>query len=170
MNRRSSGQTFSKKLEEFDPCVVGTLPLGIALPGSDIDIVCHSPDPDAFTRKVWSEFGAFEAFEIFQWTSKRRPIVARFIWGGWPFELFGASLPAREQHAFLHFEIERRLLALDNGQFRSRIMQERLRGLKTEPAFATTLGIDGDPYDGLLALASETDDQLMTRLLRLNER
>jgi hypothetical protein len=39
--------------------------------------------------------------------------------------------------------------------------------MKTEPAFAAVLGIAGDPYVGLLALARESDTDLRARLERL---
>jgi hypothetical protein len=96
-------------LRPFDPRIVGTLPLGVAVPGSDIDIVCHAPDPNAF-------------------------------------------------------EVERRLLALDDGRLRRAVGVQRANGLKTEPAFAAVLGIEGDPYMGLLELAAETDAELSARL------
>ena len=44
-------------LRDCDPHVAGTLPLGIDVPGSDIDILCHAADADAFTQLVWSAFG-----------------------------------------------------------------------------------------------------------------
>ena len=151
-------------LKPFDPRIVGTLPLGIAVPGSDIDIVCHAPDPNAFVDIVWAHYRSADDFLLYRWTSGTRPAIARFVWDGWPFELFGDLLPVDRQQGWIHFEVERRLLALDDGRLRRAVGKLRADGLKTEPAFAAVLGIPGDPYRGLLELSAETDVALRGRL------
>jgi hypothetical protein len=40
-------------LARFDPRITGTLPLGVSLPGSDIDILCHAPEPDDVADCLW---------------------------------------------------------------------------------------------------------------------
>lgn len=152
-------------LKPFDPHIVGTLPLGIAVPGSDIDIVCHALDPNAFADIVWTHYQSADDFVLYRWTSGTRPAIARLVWDGWPFELFGDQLPVRQQRGWIHFEVERRLLALDDGRLRRAVGKLRADGLKTEPAFAAALGISGDPYRGLLELAAETDAELRARLV-----
>ncbi|WP_027580374.1 DUF4269 domain-containing protein [Bradyrhizobium sp. Ai1a-2] len=154
-------------LRAFDPRVVGTLPLALSVPGSDIDIVCHAFDPVAFAATIWRQYQSCVGFRLYQWTSSGQPVVARFEWGGWPFEVFGDARPVDQQHGWLHFEIEKRLLALDDGRLRKAVLQQRSAGIKTEPAFAAVLGIEGDPYRGLLELASESDVQLRARLYSL---
>ncbi|QOZ36099.1 DUF4269 domain-containing protein [Bradyrhizobium sp. CCBAU 53421] len=151
-------------LKPFDPRIVGTLPLGLAVPGSDIDIVCHAPDPNAFAEIVWDHYRSADDFALYRWTSGTRPTIARFVWDGWPFELFGDRSPVDQQQGWIHFEVERRLLALDDGRLRRAVGKLRADGLKTEPAFAAVLGIPGDPYRGLLGLAAETDAALRARL------
>lgn len=100
----------------------------------------------------------------YRWTSGTRPVIARFVRDGWPFELFGDHRPVDQQRGWIHFEVERRLLALDGGTLRRAVGKLRADGLKTEPAFAAVLGISGDPYRGLLQLAAETDAELRARL------
>lgn len=151
----------------FDPRVVGTLPLGLAVPGSDVDIVCHAFDPVGFAEVVWRRYHSCDDFLLYQWASTGRPVIARFAWHGWPFEIFASQRPVDEQQGWLHFEVERRLLALDDGRLRNAVMRLRSLGAKTEPAFAAVLGIAGDPYRGLLDLVHETDDQLRGRLTGL---
>ena len=153
-----------ERLAPFDPRIVGTLPLGLAVAGSDIDIVCHALDPNAFADIVWSHYQSADDFVIYRWTSGTQPVIAGFMWDGWPFELFGDRQPVEQQRGWIHFEVERRLLALDDGRLRRAVGSSRAGGLKTEPAFAAVLGISGDPFRGLLELAHETDAELRARL------
>ena len=55
---------------------------------------------------------------------------------------------------------ERRLLDLGGPYFREAILTLRNRGMKTEPAFASVLGLAGDPYVAMRALFAASDDQL----------
>jgi hypothetical protein len=151
-------------LRDCDPRIAGTLPLGIDVPGSDIDILCHAADADAFTQLVWSAFGDRTGFSIRQWTGEERPVIASFDVDGWAFELFGHPSPVPLQRGWRHFEIERRLLALGGAAFRHAVMERRHRGAKTEPAFADSLRLTGDPYTALLEIHACDDGQL-SRLL-----
>lgn len=151
-------------LAEFDPRVVGTLPIGLAVEGSDIDIVCHASDPDHFADMLWRHFRDAPAFSMYRWTTKDRPTIVRFERDGWPFEIFGGCQPVDEQLGWRHFAIERRLLALDDGRLKEKIMRLRSRGAKTEPAFAAALGVEGNAYSALLAFESCTDADLQNTL------
>ncbi|KWV50021.1 phage capsid protein [Bradyrhizobium macuxiense] len=151
-------------LERFDPRIVGALPLDLAVSGSDIDIVCHAPDPNAFAEVLWQHYRTADGFALYRWRSDTRPVIARFVWDGWPFELFGDTRPVDRQRGWIHFEVERRLLALDDGRLRQAVGARRAAGMKTEPAFAAVLGIGGDPYPGLLDLAAASDAELCALL------
>jgi hypothetical protein len=151
-------------LRDCDPHVAGTLPLGIDIPGSDIDILCNAANADAFTQIVWSAFGEQAGFSIRQWIGEERPVIASFEAHGWAFELFGHPSPVPLQRGWRHFEVERRLLALGGGPFRHAVMERRRQGAKTEPAFAGSLRLEGDPYAALLEIHPHNDGQL-SRLL-----
>lgn len=151
-------------LARFDPHVAGTPPLGLDLPGSDIDVLCHVADTDAFARTVWDFAGNHERFAIHQWAGERRPVVASFVAHGWTIEIFGASCPVVQQSGWRHFTVERRLLMLGGDTFRAAVMGRRRSGLKTEPAFAEVLGLAGDPYSALLDVETRSDADLV-RLL-----
>jgi hypothetical protein len=151
-------------LRGCDPHVAGTLPLGIEVPGSDIDILCHAADAGAFTQLVWSAFGEQAGFSIRQWTGEERPVIASFEVHGWAFELFGHPSPVPLQRGWQHFEVERRLLALGGAPFRHAVMERRRQGAKTEPAFAGALRLEGDPHTALLEIHPHDDGQL-SRLL-----
>lgn len=140
------------RLAGFTPHVAGTPPLRLDTPASDIDLLCHAPDPQAFARHLWREFGAERGFALWQWRGASRPVLARFQAQGWAFEIFGAAEPVAEQAGWRHFVVERRLLALGGTKLRRAVRAARQRGMKTEPAFASVLGLEGDPYAALLAL------------------
>lgn len=65
-----------ERLAGFDPHVAGTPPLGLDLPDSDIDILCHAPDATALTGRLWREFGEYDDFALRQWTDSGRPVMA----------------------------------------------------------------------------------------------
>ncbi|OYW48019.1 MAG: phage capsid protein [Novosphingobium sp. 28-62-57] len=152
------------QLAAFDPHVAGTLPLGLDLPTSDIDILCFAPDPELFVRAVWKAFEVLPEFHIVQRIGHDRPVVARFAHGGWTIELFGQAIPVPKQYGWRHLLVERRLLALGSAAFRNAVMARRRAGLKTEPAFAAVLGLAGDPYQALLELETCADEDLLARL------
>jgi hypothetical protein len=95
-----------------DPHVIGTLPLGVAQPRSDIDIVCCAVDHSEIAALLWEHFRDINGFTIYQWSAKGRPLIARLEAHGWPFSVFVTADPIHEQSGWQHFEIERRLLDL----------------------------------------------------------
>lgn len=153
------------RLAAFDPHVAGTPPLGLDLPGSDIDVLCFAPDGLAFAAAVWREFSDAPGFSLRQWRWADRPVVAGFRLEGWPIELFGQARPVAEQQGWRHFRVESRLLAMGGPPLRAAVRRHREAGRKTEPAFAAVLGLAGDdPYQALLALEARPDDVLRATL------
>lgn len=150
-------------LAPFDPHVAGTPPLGLDVPGSDLDILCHAPDAGPFAQHLWTHFADRAGFAMRQWTGADRPVVAGFVAGGWAFEIFGAAQPVEEQAGWRHFRVEQRLLAVGGARLRTAIMARRQAGMKTEPAVAAALGLCRDPYAALLEL-EELDDASLAKL------
>ncbi|UYY76237.1 DUF4269 domain-containing protein [Sphingomonas sp. R1] len=153
-----------ERLAAFDPHIAGTPPLGLDLPSSDIDILCHAPNPSQFDDGVWRALADCPGFAIWQWRDEDRPVVARFHCAGWVFELFGQALPVIEQAGWRHFQIERRLLALGGAAFRDAVLALRRAGAKTEPAVAELFGLAGEPYATLLTLEPLDDAALGQRI------
>ncbi|MDY8108948.1 DUF4269 domain-containing protein [Fulvimarina sp. 2208YS6-2-32] len=147
-------------LAAYDPRIAGTPPLGLDLPASDIDILCHAPDPVRFTSDVWMAFGSCQDFRVWQWSTADRPVVATFVAYDWRFEVFGQAKPVSEQTGWRHFVVERRLLALGGRRLAACVMAFRRNGLKTEPAFAAALKLQGNPYQTLLGLDDHGDEAL----------
>jgi len=154
------------RLAAFDPHVAGTPPLGLDLPSSDIDILCHAPDLEAFAAATRGAFGHSPQFELGTWAGPPRAVIASFLADDWRVEVFGATCPVAEQAGWRHFEVERRLLALGGPAFRAAIMEARRGGLKTEPAFAERLGLAGDPFAALLEIETRPDTALLCVLAR----
>jgi hypothetical protein len=155
-----------RALAEFDPHLAGTLPLGVDLPTSDLDILCHAAEPEAFAVTLWAAYSGETEFSLRQWISADRPVIASFIAHGWPFQVFGQKKPVKEQNGWRHFIAERRLLKLGGPTFRAAIMRERSCGVKAEPAFATVLGLKGDPYLAVLDLGRCDNGRLNDHLVR----
>ena len=155
-----------RHLAPFDPHVVGTPPLGIDLPGSDIDILCEVSDADAFCHTVWRAFADCPDFSLRQWTSAERAMIAQFTAGNWPIEIFAQAQPVPQQAGWKHYEVERRLLNLGGPAFRDAVMALRQTGVKTEPAFARALALPDNPYTTMLALADAADAALVELLAK----
>ena len=154
-------------LAPFDPRVAGTPPLGLELPGSDIDVLCFAPDSHRFIDTVWRAFSDTPAFTAKQWVDPPRPVIASFEVADWRIELYGEAAPVEQQRGWRHFSVERRLLALGGRDFRAAVLAVRRQGIKTEPAFATVLGLSGDPYIAMLDLDEQGDHSLISMLRAL---
>jgi hypothetical protein len=87
-------------------------------------------------------------------------VIARFRAARLPVEVFGQPLPIDRQRGYRHLLVEARLLAGGGAALRSAVTTERRAGLKTEPAFARALGLDGDPYERLWTLSWREDDEV----------
>jgi uncharacterized protein DUF4269 len=151
-------------LAPFHPHVAGTVPLGLGLPSSDIDVLCFVPDTRIFTDIVWRAFSEAPGFTVKQWVDPPRSLVASFEAAGWQIQLYGEALPVCQQRGWRHFLVEQRLLALGGNSFRMAVLASRHRGMKTEPAFAAVLALKGDPYLALLDLCELGDEALVSLL------
>ena len=160
-------QVFSL-LRAFDPVLVGTIPLDIDIPGSDLDIVCHAAMVDAFARRLRDCFGHCDRFVLRQKMCNGLPtVIGRFAYQGFPVEIFGQPCPVARQHAFRHMLVEERLLRQGGEEVRRQIRRLKAQGLKTEPAFAAVFALEGDPYHTLLRLAETAEG---THLWRRNNK
>ncbi|CAM3844438.1 DUF4269 domain-containing protein [Cohnella lubricantis] len=148
-------------LSLYSPILVGTVPIGIHVPGSDLDIISEVADFEMFAERVQERFGGYPEFTIVRRVVEGvERIKANFMVEAWPVELFGQNKPTERQNGYLHMVIEDRLLRMYGEDFRRRIMQLKRKGLKTEPAFAKLLKLDGDPYQKLLELGDWPDADL----------
>jgi hypothetical protein len=139
------------RLCAYDPVLVGTFPLDLTVPGSDLDIICEVPDMPTF-RQALAEFAAYPKYEVRTASTPKPALVASFEVEGLAVEVFGQAQPTARQNGYRHLVVEARLLAVGGPALRQRVWSLKASGVKTEPAFAQVLGLPGNPYHALLAL------------------
>ena len=150
------------RLSIYNPVLVGTFPLDLTVPGSDLDIICEVLDWATF-RQALAGFAAFPGYAVRPAATAEPALVASFEVEGLAVEVFGQGLPTARQNGYRHLVVEARLLAAGGAALRQRVLALKAKGVKTEPAFAQVLGLAGDPYQVLLAL--ETCDEAVLATL-----
>lgn len=154
-------------LRAYDPVLVGTLPIGVDIESSDLDIICDAGDLIAFEREVTAAFASCEGFRAERKTVEDVPrLVADFFYAGFPIQVFGQPRAVEEQNGYRHMVIEARLLEIGGEAARDEIRWLKRAGYKTEPAFARYLKLAGDPYQVLLEMASLGEDELLRTIGR----
>lgn len=139
--------------KKHSPLVAGTFPLGLSVANSDLDIILQATNLKQFKKDILSNYGHLSKFKIDESIVEGMPsLVAQFEWEGVPFELFAQDRPSVQQRSYQHFLIEEKLLKYCGSDFREKVIANRRRGMKTEPAFAEALSIEGDSYTELLSL------------------
>ena len=138
-------------LREYDPILTGTIPIEIDIPGSDLDIICYCNNHDEFVRLIKNEFSNQEDLSIeTKRINGKETTIARFKSHDFSVEIFGQNIPTKEQMAYRHMIIEYEIMNKMGEEFKTRIVELKKSGIKTEPAFAILLGLEGDPYKALL--------------------
>ncbi len=140
-----------QKLSEFEPVLVGTIPINIDISSSDLDVACYWKDKNHFIEIIKQNFSEEKAFQIYEKEiSGNEAVVANFFTNDFEIEIFGQNLPVQEQFGFRHMIIEAEILEENGEDFRQQIITLKKLGIKTEPAFAQLLHLKGDPYEALL--------------------
>lgn len=142
-----------EKLKKFNPLLTGTIPIEIDLPESDLDIICECSNHKEFTELLSSLFSENKGFNIK--THQRfglKATVCQFWFNDFEIEIFGQNRATEKQNAYRHMLIEYRILQEKGNEFKTEIIGLKVKGLKTEPAFAELLKLEGNPYVELLKL------------------
>lgn len=155
-------------LAAFTPVLAGTFPLGLNVATSDLDVLCEVHDVAAFEATVRAAFGQRPGFAFSRVVgAEPEAWLASFDFEGTHVELFGQPVPPCEQMAHRHLVVEARLLRLGGAWLRERVRSLKRSGVKTEPAFATVLRLNGgDGYAEVLALEACSDKELASLLTR----
>jgi hypothetical protein len=139
------------KLKQFDPIIVGTIPIKIDIENSDLDIICSFADKQEFQKSITDNFSNERNFTIREQSNLDTfAIVANFFLEGFEIEIFGQTIPTKQQFAYRHLIVEHNLLNKYGEAFRQQIIELKRQGYKTEPAFAIALNLTGNPYTELL--------------------
>lgn len=146
-------------LAPYAPVLAGTFPLGIEVEGSDLDIVCQTDDLLEFRNLMEKEFGRLSDFSV-KISGEKDVLTCNFMAENFPVEVYASAQDPLLGNGYRHMWVEYRLLDLLGDTFKEEIIALKKAGIKTEPAFARVLGLDGDPYRAVLALENWPDDRL----------
>lgn len=153
-----------ERLASFNPILVGTVPLGIDIPDSDLDIICQTADIQAWVTEVsriLKEMNQPFQVEVAEKNGGGQAATVCFIHDDFPIELYAENTPSRQQNGYRHMVEEYRILQVLGPSAAVLIREWKREGLKTEPAFARMLGLPGDPYLALLDLCEWSYEQLL---------
>jgi hypothetical protein len=153
-------------LAEYSPVLVGTIPIGIDIESSDLDILLEARDLQALGETLEALYHPKEAH--FGEQNGVAYYVAKLDTENFEIEFFAQERPTSQQNAYRHMLIEARLLNLAGDKAREAIRRMKAEGMKTEPAFGKYFGIVGNPYDALLELEA-WDDANLRKLLTNDE-
>jgi hypothetical protein len=154
-----------RDLEPFHPTLIGSFPLGLQVPGSDLDIACECASLAEFEATLHTSLAAQgQTARIERAPASPEACVASLVCEGLELEVFCQRLPIAEQAGFRHMIVEGRLLALGGAALRERVRALKRGGMKTEPAFAQVLGLPGDPYAAMLELERWEHARLLARV------
>ncbi len=138
-------------LLKYNPILTGTIPIEINIPESDLDIICECRNHDKFTEDLIKLFGKQDNFKLnTKFQKEIKSTIAEFTGKHFIIEIFGQNIPTEKQNAYRHMLIEHQILSKKDSEFKNGIIELKKSGVKTEPAFAQLLGIEGNPYDELL--------------------
>ena len=142
------------KLAAFDPIVASTHCLAIDIPSSDIDIICTAPDLRLLQAEVRAHFGQCAGFRD---GIRMRAGCTYYVA---TFEAYGM------QAAYRHLCQTSRLVNIGGATFQRAVQDLKRQGLKTEPAIAQILRLEGEPYQAILNLEQYDDAALRERFQR----
>ena len=144
-------------LSEFEPILVGTIPINIDIENSDLDIICYWNDKTNFIEKLKAIFENQSEFRIRETLiENEETVVANFKIDDFEIEVFGQNIPTSNQNGYKHMIIEHQILKIKGENFRLEIIKLKQNGYKTEPTFAYLLGLNGNPYSKLLEYKIQT--------------
>ncbi|NUC18192.1 DUF4269 domain-containing protein [Bacillus mycoides] len=136
----------------YSPVLCGTIPIKIDTLQSDLDIVMEVHNFDVFEQEMRSLYGSYKGFKVKKKKIKTtESIKVNFEFEGFEFELFAQPKPVRNQNAYRHMIVEH-ILLMQHPHIREEIIHLKENGLKTEPAFAQVLKIDGAPLSILVTI------------------
>ncbi|MFK3937338.1 DUF4269 domain-containing protein [Alkalihalobacillus sp. NPDC078783] len=136
----------------YSPVLCGTIPIGLDLDTSDLDIIMEidSPLHNQVQQEMQRLYGDFQEFRTKRYEVRGTPTLkANFSYKGFDIELFSQPVPVTKQNAYVHMVIEAALLR-EEDSMREQVLTLKRAGVKTEPAFCEILELKGDAYHELI--------------------
>ncbi|MEH6403716.1 MAG: DUF4269 domain-containing protein [Sneathiella sp.] len=152
------------ELADYSPIFVGSMPIDIDVPGSDVDVICEVSDHAEFARTLDFLYGDQPDFLISPIGGGKTYTICRFSCVNFAIEIFGQNKPVKSQNAYIHMEVERKLLTIGGETAREAIRSLKRQGIQTEPAFATHFNLEGNPYKRLLEFENMSLSDILTEL------
>ncbi|NLC65985.1 MAG: DUF4269 domain-containing protein [Clostridium sp.] len=147
-----------KILSDYNPLLVGTIPIEIDTENSDIDIVCEVYNFAKFEDILKENFNKYKHFKLRY--KKRNIIICNFWIDSFEVEIYGTNNKSEKSDGYRHMIVESRILSLYGNDFKKKVIQLKKEGIKTEPAFARLLNLKGNPYEELLLFENYTDEEI----------
>ena len=147
-------------LSKYKPILVGTIPIEIDIEKSDLDIICKVYDFKSFREILISNFESYENFKI-TYNEDNTAMICNFNVEEMEVEIYSTKEDTYKLASYRHMIIEDRLLNLGGKKLKYNVIKLKKRGLKTEPAFAKILNLEGNPYEQLLLLEEYNDKELI---------
>lgn len=162
---RQSG--FMELLKPWDFRLAGTIPIGLSVKGSDLDVICSSPRPGEVLNYIKNH--KLRLHPDLKITAFRYPnelfssALVEIEYENLPIEIFIEAKETEHQNAFRHMLIEALLLEMREN-LRSKIIHLKSLGVKTEPAFGLVFnlcqkGEEANSYQLLLKLLDAVEEK-----------
>lgn len=149
-----------ERLSDFSPIVVGTIPLAIDIPTSDLDIVCQFDESKEEIEKILIDYyGDYHRFKITQMG------IDAYAYNFWvndcEIEVYASKVPTERSNSYRHLLIGERLLNLYGDSFKEKVIQLKKEGYQTERAFSKLLNLKGEIYETIFIVEDFTDEELL---------
>ncbi|MGL4786691.1 MAG: DUF4269 domain-containing protein [Cetobacterium sp.] len=156
-------------LNEFNPILVGTIPIEIDIEKSDLDIVCqiNLENKENLKQIISKNFSQLKGFKISDKFLSDGIVIINFFIENMEIEIYASKLISKKTNGYRHMIVENRLLKFANLKFKEEIVSLKRAGIKTEPAFAKLLELNGNPYEELLNFEFLSNREIVKKLKEL---
>ncbi|MCX3065946.1 DUF4269 domain-containing protein [Cetobacterium somerae] len=156
-------------LNEFNPILVGTIPIEIDIEKSDLDIVCqiNLENKENLKQIISKNFSQLKGFKISDKFLSDGIVIINFFIENMEIEIYASKLISTKTNGYRHMIVENRLLKFANLKFKEKIVSLKRAGIKTEPAFAKLLELNGNPYEELLNFEFLSNREIVKKLKEL---
>lgn len=145
-----SKTSFLAKLAPWQAMFSGSIPIGVHLDDSDLDVLLYSSSPKSAIDEINHVMKDIGDISWKKRSTSDLEYVGRLAGGSRVIEFFISNVPSVKQNSHRHLLSEYLLLVKEGDGLRAKVKALKMQGASTEEAFCQALGIAGDPYRGLL--------------------